>query len=69
MIVKMEKKAEIVQKLLDDKKITVEEAVILLKENSYPVYIPYNQPYTYPTYPTYPSQPTIWYGSQMGETR
>ena len=53
-------KASIVQRLLDEKQITAEEAVVLLKEEtynppSYPIYTPY--PY-YDTPNTTP--PPIW---------
>lgn len=56
----MKTKAEIVQKLLEEKKIDAEEAVILLMGNDTQVII--SQPYpVYPSpipfYPSYPSWP------------
>lgn len=58
----MKTKAEIVQKLLEEKKIDAEEAVILLMgENKGVQYIPYPvypQPF-YPLNPYYPYTP-IW---------
>jgi hypothetical protein len=51
----MKTKAQIVQELLDEKKITAEDAVVLLMRDAH--YIPYyaGRPYNpYPTYPTWP---------------
>lgn len=53
----MKTKAEIVQKLLEEKKIDAEEAVILLMgEHKDVQYIPYPQPY-----PVYPASPAPLY--------
>ena len=55
-------KASIVQRLLDKKQITAEEAVVLLKEETtppvtYPVYTP--NPY-FPEGPNPTSPPPVW---------
>ena len=52
----MKTKAQIVQQLLEEKKITAEEAVILLMNDAPLQYIP--QPY--PVYPFQPYQPRPW---------
>jgi hypothetical protein len=61
----MKTKTQIVQELLDEKKITADDAVILLMGE--PKYIPYAQPYpVYPYYPIFPSwqyYPTISTGN------
>lgn len=64
----MKTKAEIVQRLLEEKKIDVEEAVTLLmgeeKQITYVPY-PYNPVPIYPLnphYPIFPSFPTYSYG-------
>jgi len=60
----MKTKAEIVQRLLEEKKVDAEEAVILLmsdKQKEY-VYIPNPYP-VYPIYPSYPAGP-VWIPSQ-----
>lgn len=48
----MKTKSEIIQRLLDEKSINVEEAMILMMTEKEYVYIP-----NYPTYPTYPTAP------------
>jgi hypothetical protein len=55
-------KASIVQKLLDKKQITAEEAVVLLKDDvynppSYPIYAPGPNPYYSPPDTT---PPPVW---------
>lgn len=54
----MKTKAQIVQRLLEEKKIDAEEAVILLMTDK--EYVPVAQPYPYPIYPAAPFQP-FWY--------
>lgn len=55
----MKTKAEVVQRLLEEKKIDVEEAVILLMGNEKEThYIPYPQP-VYPQLPYIPVYP-VW---------
>lgn len=56
-LIDMKTKAEIVQRLLDEKKINAEEAVILLTKDVEfaPIqYVPFPQPYPdfYPSWPT-----------------
>lgn len=58
----MKTKAEIVQALLNEGKITAEDAVVLLmdsKEKEY-VYVPVYPSYPYVTFPYSPSTP-VWY--------
>lgn len=63
-------KASIVQRLLDKKQITAEEAVVLLREEtynppSYPVYPPHigdTTPYTDPTI----TKPPVWCSTDTG---
>ena len=57
----MKTKAQIVQQLLEEKKITVEEAMTLLMNDAPPIqYIP--QPY--PVFPPQPWQPWPWQSPQ-----
>jgi len=61
-------KASIVQRLLDDKQITAEEAVVLLKESN-DTYIPYNptpNPY-FPEGPNRTTTPPIWCSTNTWE--
>ena len=61
-------KASIVQRLLDDKQITAEEAVVLLKESN-DTYIPYNptpSPY-FPEGPNRTTTPPIWCSTNTWE--
>tara|TARA_B100001248_G_C26972810_1_gene271010 strand:+ start:239 stop:463 length:225 start_codon:yes stop_codon:yes gene_type:complete len=60
-------KASIVQRLLDEKKITAEEAVILLKESN-DTYIPYN-PNVNPYFPEGPNRtiPPVWCSNNSWE--
>lgn len=56
----MKTKAEIVQRLIEEKRIDAEEAVILLMGNEKEIqFIPYPAPQPYPIYPLspYPSLP------------
>lgn len=58
-------KANIVQRLLDEKHITAEEAVVLLQNNTQVIpALPYTHPINpmQPSYPSYPGTPYI-YGS------
>ena len=60
----MKTKLEIIQSLLDDRKITAQEAMTLM-EKEY-VYYPYNAPY--PVYPIpYPSWPVYTIGDTTSE--
>ena len=52
-------KSTIIQRLLDKKHITVEEAMILMQHDTIPVVVP-NQP-------IYPNT-QIWYATSTGET-
>lgn len=58
-------KQEIIQRLLDKKHITVEEAMTLMQTDTIPVMMPTQpvQPYN----PNYPS-PNIWYTTGTGAT-
>ena len=61
-------KAEIVQRLLDEKQITAKEAVVLLKETSdtnYP-YIPNVNPY-FPEGPNRTTPPPVWSSTNTWE--
>jgi len=55
-------KAEIVQKLLDKKQITAEEAVVLLTNENFNgiTYIPYNPNPYFPEGPRPTSPPPVW---------
>ena len=62
----MKTKIEIIQSLLDKRKITAAEAMILMEKEKEYVYYPYNAPY--PVYPiTYPSWPIYKVGETMSE--
>lgn len=61
-------KASIVQRLLDEKQITAEEAVVLLKETN-DTYIPYNptiNPY-FPEGPNRTTPPPVWCSTNTWE--
>lgn len=63
-------KASIIQRLLDEKLITVDEAMILMSQNPMPQnpYQPYSPPYHVGDWPgdkTLPNYP-IWYTSDSG---
>ena len=59
-------KASIVQRLLDDKQITAEEAVVLLKESN-DTYIPYNPNPYFPEGPNRTTTPPIWCSTNTWE--
>lgn len=67
----MKTKAKIVQRLLEEKKIDAEEAVILLMEGEKErdtVYVPYPQPY-YPTPWVVPCNPSpVWISTPITST-
>jgi len=52
-------KSTIIQRLLDKKHITVDEAMTLMQHDTIPVVMP--------QYPSYPN-PNIWYATSTGET-
>jgi len=54
-------KSQIIQRLLDEKHITVEEAMTLMQTDTVPVVVP-----NHPTYPCYP--PNIWCTTSTGTT-
>jgi hypothetical protein len=61
----MRTKAQIVQELLDEKKITAEDAVVLLMSNKEKEYVYVPQPY--PVYPYVPwSSGPIYVGDGLG---
>lgn len=66
-------KAQIIQRLLDEKHITVEEAMILMTQDSISMPVPYN-PYTPPFKvgdPEWTWDPTrnpFWYTTSTNET-
>lgn len=51
----MKTKAQIIQRLLEEKKIDAEEAVILMMRDDTPHYVYIPQPY-----PVYPTAPQYW---------
>lgn len=60
---------EIIQRLLSEQKITVEEAMVLLKgitNKNTNIGWPYVEPW--PNYPTYPNYPIVYYGPQTVPT-
>lgn len=64
----MKTKADIIQKLLDERKITVQEAMLLIETEkeyiSVPTTTPNPQPYHVPvTIPGLPLTNPIWYGT------
>ncbi len=61
----MKTKQEIIQRLLNEKHITVEEAMILMQHDTIPVVMP-----THPVQPYYPPyRPRdIWYTTSTGTT-
>ena len=63
-------KSEIIQRLLDEKNITVEEAMILMASEPTPMpinpYNPYSPPFTPGDWTWDPNKGPVWYTSSTG---
>lgn len=63
-------KSQIIQRLLEEKHITVEEAMTLMMDEKNVQYVPITVPQTpYPNYPTYPNPWGPYFYSSTTETR